>query len=135
MKKWIALLVVVMTVFTLCGCTGNRLPEGMEAEYVEKHAKAVIALVNEKDYQTIWDEAGADFQAAVSAKELEEAVEGQIGDLGAFVEYSQQAIGGSHGKNGSGYGVAVITAKYENGKAVYTLSFDPEYKLAGFYVK
>ncbi|MBR1758913.1 MAG: DUF3887 domain-containing protein [Lachnospiraceae bacterium] len=135
-KRWIAvLLMAVICVMSLSGCTGTKIPEGMTKEDIEKAAKEVLDLVHEKDYQAIWDRSDTTFQAAVSAEALKEAVEGQIGSYGAFVEYTQQAIGGSHNAKAGDFGVAVITAKYENGKAVYTLSFDVDYKLAGFYVK
>ena len=136
MKRFAVWIGALLCAFLLCGCQQAKIPEGMTQEKLEQAAKAVLQQVHEKDYAGIWENSAEIFQKAVSAEELEAAVEGQIGTYGAFTEYVQQAFGGSHGKGVSGlYGTAVITAKYENGKAVYTLSFDSEYRLVGFYVK
>ncbi|MBQ4473365.1 MAG: DUF3887 domain-containing protein [Lachnospiraceae bacterium] len=136
MKRWIIALALIICALSMCGCTQAKLPEGMTEEEVDRVAKQVLSYVHEKDYDTLWQESSKMFQDAVSVEELRDAIEGQVKDLGAFKEYTQQAFGGAHAKGVTGhYAVAVITAKYENGKAVYTLSFDTEYRLAGIYVK
>ena len=135
MKTKCFLMFVLISCLFLAGCS-QKLPEGMNESDLEKAALRVLTLVQEKDYDTIVAESAPLFQDAVTGPELRDAVEEQIEKLGAFDKVSKSSYSGASGKNASEkYGIAVLSAQYENGSAVYTFSFDMDYRLVGFYVK
>ena len=69
-----------------------------------------------------------------------EIMDGQIlpivEELGAFEEFDKEAVTGSRDKDTEQeFAVAVVMVKYEKRKAKYTITFDEDMKVGGFYIK
>ena len=62
-------------------------------------------------------------------------MEQNIGNRGAFVEYKSNVAVGAKDSEGVDAAVAVVVAKYENKTVTYTMSYDKEMNLIGFYFK
>ena len=134
MKK-LFLIGCLVLVFALTGCSKSELPAGMEQAAVEEKGKEIIELINAGNYQGVMEQANEELKAAVTAQELETALAETMNKLGAMTEYVKFVTGGADSKEaGAQYGVTMITVKYEEGKARFTLSFDMDMKLAGIYV-
>ena len=59
-----------------------------------------------------------------------------VEDLGAFEEFDKEAVTGSKDKDTEQeFAVAVVKVKYEKRKAQFTISFDEDMKVGGFYIK
>ncbi|WP_343208499.1 DUF3887 domain-containing protein [Anaerolentibacter hominis] len=135
-KKIALLFVLAGLMASLTGCATAKLADGFDAEQVESSGKEVIELLHNRDYQTIIDRSREDLRADVTVDSLKEQIDPKLDKLGNFVEYKKVVTGGSKDKTtDEDYGTAMITAKYEDGKATYTISFDKENNLVGFYMK
>lgn len=138
MKKWMKAAALLLALcLCLTGCSKSELPEGLEEAAVEAKGKEVIELIAAGDYEKVMtDYAGEDLNAQVTAEQLREALQESMTKLGALKEYKKFVTGGASDKeSGEEYGVTMITVKYEEGKATFTLSFDLDMKLEGIYVR
>ncbi len=134
MKKIIWLAAVVCCVLLLTAC-GSKLPEGFEKDAVLEAADAVIAIINTGDFDAVVLEMREDLRSAITAEQLEEVWGARLDELGAYEKVKDSAVQGTKGQDGEEYAVAAVACGYENGTAVYTLSFDKDYALVGLYMK
>ena len=139
MKKSISVLAALVLCFVLLGgCRGReKLADGYDPEELKKSAKEVIELVNEGDYLTLADTWwSAQMKTLMPADKLETDVGPIVEELGAFEAFDKEAVTGSTDKDtDQNFGVAIIKVKYENRNAQYTISFNKDMKVAGFYIK
>ena len=106
-----------------------------DAEQVEVQSVAVILAFNMEDYDTLQKDYADEAMQSVLTKEKMDSVRADFdvdwnsdvsfGNIYA-VEYSQM---------GKIYATVQMTVTYGEKNVTYTLSFDPDYKLAGFYMK
>lgn len=136
MKRKIGVTLVFLAVAAalLAGCAGAKLAEGFDREAVTGQAKRTVDLLNARDYEGVAGTMDATMSAALPADKLRDGLDPRLTELGEFEQYDGVTVYGQS-SNGSDYAVAVVTAKYKNGTAVYTISFDKEMKLAGLYMK
>lgn len=137
LKKTISVFFVFLTLAALLtGCASNKLSDDYEEEEVKAKAEEVIALANAKDYEAITALVPEELQAMVSAKDLEAAWDEKLTACGEFTKFSKEIILGQAVKEtGEDLAVAVIVADYENDKAQFTLSFNKDLALVGYYMK
>ena len=100
-------------------------------------AREVIEILNDKDVDTLVDEK---WNAVMKSMVSKEIMDGQIlpivEELGAFEEFDKEAVTGSRDKETEQeFAVAVVMVKYEKRKAKYTITFDEDMKVGGFYIK
>lgn len=141
-KKLLAgLLCTVMIFLSACGVgiggKGSKLSEKFDEASVIKEAKVVIDYVNAGDYQTLEESMWSTvMKQNAPASEIEKAVKPILDDLGAFESYAKEAVTGQKDKDTEQeFAVAVILAKYEKRKAQFTISFDEDMKVIGFFIK
>ncbi len=137
MKKILStLLALSLILVLLASCSNQALPDKFDEEKVKTLAESTITLFNNSEYDKIRDElTREDLKAALTADVLNDAKAQIMPNAGAFVEFSGSSIVGQKDKDGNDYVVAVIAAKYENQKVTYTISFDENMKLIGFFLK
>ncbi|MFR1808878.1 MAG: DUF3887 domain-containing protein [Pygmaiobacter massiliensis] len=123
-------LALTMAAGLLTGCGAKPLPDGFDKETVLSAAREIVAELEDEKYDEIAAKMDATLTQAGGAEKIEEVWESYSEQLGNFKEYTEESTFGQ-----DGYGVAVLVAKYEDGTAQFTISFDSEMKLAGFYVK
>ena len=125
-------------VILLTGCAGSqKLSDKFDEEEVKAAAREVIEILNDKDVDTLVDEK---WNAVMKSMVSKEIMDGQIlpivEELGAFEEFDKEAVTGSRDKDTEQeFAVAVVMVKYEKRKAKYTITFDEDMKVGGFYIK
>ncbi len=131
----IFLLVVLLLVLITPKTIPIEKSKIFQQDQLVDNAKQIITLFENEDYTTMMEEYGADvLKKSITTQQLDEA-KGKIASEwgenigfgnGYCVEISQL---GNH------YAVVQISASYENTSVSYTLSFDRNGKLSGFFLK
>lgn len=132
LRAGIALLLVCLL---LAGC-GKKLPESFDKDETLAAAKATVAQLSERDYAGVAKDVRADLQSTLSAEVLQGVFDPVFDKLGAFTEIRDVGLyGAADSKTGEEYAVAIVAAKYENGTAAFTISYDKDFQIVGLYVK
>lgn len=103
-------------------------------EKVIEHAKAVIAYFNAEDYDSLAACSTIRMKQYMTKQDMERAKAYISDDWGAFLAYGN-AYTCEVIQMGKSFAVVQITATYENTAVTYTLNFDQNLRLAGFYIK
>lgn len=111
----------------IVGCSSNQEPSYDEAEVLKK-TEAIVQQINEENYEGVLTDVVKELKS-LSPEKLKEACDG-LGDKGAFVAYDEHEM-----VLQKGFAVMGIIVKYEHMDIQYTISFDEDLKLAGFYLK
>ena len=140
MKKKMSKMMVCVCVLTglLFGCAGSqRLSDNFDEAEVKAAAEEVIEILNEGDIDTLVDQKWNSVMKSMAGKEMmTEQVLPIVEELGAFEEFDKEAVTGSRDKDTEQeFAVAVVKVKYEKRKAQFTISFDEDMKVGGFYIK
>lgn len=129
---------ILMLAGMLAGCAGNqKLPDEFDEEEVKAAAEEVVELLNDGDVDTLVDEKWNSTMKSMADKDMiTKDVLPIMEDLGAFEEFDKEAVTGSKDKDTEQeFAVAIIIGKYEKRKAQFTISFDEDMKVGGFYIK
>ena len=127
-----------MAAVMLAGCAGSqKLSDKFDEEEVKEAAREVIEILNDKDVDTLVDEKWNSMMKSMAGKEMmTDQVLPVVEDPGAFEEFDKEAVTGSKDKDTEQeFAVAVVKVKYEKRKAQFTISFDEDMKVGGFYIK
>lgn len=120
----------------LAGCTSIKLPEGFDEDAVKEQAAKVIDCINTGDLETLGQLPMLEELRGTFSPESMEAILAQyVGNRGAFVKYEAVTAVGTTGEDGTEYAVVVSVVSYENQKVTYTITFNRELEIAGFYLK
>lgn len=96
---------------------------------VELQVQNVVAMLDEKDYEALCDNATEDMQKVLNDAMIQAAKEEQVGsNWGEFVEYGELYMSRMEYR-GKVYAVTQITAEYENVGVIYSIAFDENMKL------
>lgn len=135
MSKFSKLVLTLLMMFSLVGCSVPKLSEQYNEEDVLNNALAIIEVVNERDYETLVDLIRDDLVSEDLKENLEVELDKIISEAGAYQEYKRYQTTST--KDDSGYEFAVIAIEciYENSELTYTISFDEEYELVGIFVR
>lgn len=129
---------IFMLAGILAGCGGNqKLSDKFDEGEVKEAAREVIEILNDGDVDTLVDEKWNTVMKSMVSKELlKDEVLPIIKELGAFEEFDREAVTGSRDRDTEqDFAVAVVKVKYEKRKAQFTISFDEDMKVGGFFVK
>ena len=140
MKKRIRRILLCMFILAalLTGCAGSqRLSDQFDEEEVQKAAEEVIVALNNGEVDALVEEKwSAIMKNALDEEGVKEQIVPVIEELGEFESFDQEAVtGGKDADTEQEFAVAVIKAKYEKRKAQFTISFDENMKVAGFFIK
>lgn len=135
-KLFITLSILLLIVITLTACTPKSLPEKFDAEKVKATAENVITLFSNEEYDKITNElTREDLKTALTPDVLSNAKAQIMPNAGSFVEFSKASYITQKDKAGNDIVAAVIATKYQNQTVTYTISFDENFKIIGFYLK
>lgn len=135
MKKLLSVL-LTLTLVLFVGCSTATLSDKFDEVSVKEAAQNSIKLLNEGEFEKFCtDLPREDLKSVLTVDVMKNAIAQVMPNAGAFVEFSNESIISQKDKAGNENAVAVIVAKYENQKVTYTISFDEEMKLTGFYLK
>lgn len=129
--------ILLFSVLT-AGCSGTKkLSSDFDEAEVKTAAERVISKVNDGAYaELIEEEFGAKLKVALTEEALLEQVAPIVEELGTFESIDKSVVAGNKDKDtDEEYAVAIVVAKYSGGKAQYTLSFNKQMKLEGFFIK
>ncbi len=140
MKKKMIRMMTGMCILAglLFGCAGSqRLSDNFDEAEVKEAAKNIIEILNSGEVEALVDEQwNAVMKGAVDAEMLEDQILPIVEELGEFEGFDKEAVTGSKDPDTEQeFAVAVIKAKYEKRKAQFTISFDEDMKVAGFFIK
>lgn len=135
------ILTGVLVVILLLGfyALPKNYPMGKSGDFTEEEVteqtKKVISFFNEEDYEAIQEMCASESMKQAMTEEKLSEVKKMFGeDWGAFVNYGNIYLGEVI-QMGKAYAVVQINATYENTGITYTLMFDKEMRLCGFYMK
>jgi len=120
------------------GCAGEqKLSDQFDEAEVKSQAEEVIRLLNDGEVDTLVDdEWNTMLKSALDKDAVRTQVLPIIEELGAFESFDKEAVtGGKDPDTEQEYAVAVVKAQYEKRKAQFTISFDEDMKVGGFYIK
>lgn len=132
------ILLAVLLAGVLTACAGSRkLSDKFDEAEVKAVAEEVIEILNEGDVDTLVDEKWNTVMKSMVGKDV---LTGEIlpivEELGAFEAFDKEAVTGNTDQDtDQEYAVAVIKVQYEKRKAQFTISFDEDMKVGGFFIK
>lgn len=141
MKKTIRnllLLAVCMAAaaVTAAGCGSTKLADSFDEEQVKKAAQEAAASMDEGDYEGVVGMMREDLQAQITPDQLQAVMDQNFADRGEFKEFKSTAVIGQKVKDtNEDLAVVVLVAEYENQKATYTITFNTDMEMTGFYIK
>ena len=134
--RWISMaMVMAAAVFLLTGCGSTKLSADFDEEKVKTAAQEAIGYMVAGEYEECVGLMSEEMQAAVSAEILASNMETVAGQKGAFQEYKSSSVLGQKNQEGTDYAVAVIVAAFENGNVTFTISYDKDMQMIGFWMK
>lgn len=135
-KKGLLLCVVCMVGVFAAGC-GSSLSDKFDEEEVRQAAETMVSQVNSGELESVYEETFAPvMRQAIALKQLRENLDYVFEKLGEFESFEKVSVTGGQDKDTEEpYAVVVVLAKYEDGKAQYTITFDSGMKCIGFFVK
>ena len=129
MKKIKLFLMVALGCAMLVGCSSKKLSEDFNEEELKTTTESVIQMLCNEEYDKIKEMSSQEFIDAGVADKIKEVWEPMAKDLGKFDSYKEAVVG-----NGD-QATVVIIAKFENGNVKFTISYNKDMKLTGFYIK
>lgn len=128
-------LVGVLALFVLAGCGGTKLSDDFREEEVKEKAEEVITLLNKKDSEAILEISTVQMKQGLTEEVFQQIYEA-LEEGGAFKEVEEMSVAGETDKEtDQEFAVVVAKAQYENRSFVYTITFNPQMKLAGLFYK
>lgn len=125
------LAAAVLLALALCACSGNPLPEGMDESALLDAGREVVELINDRDYQAIYDQMRSDGQEASSVDDLKTYIEDLLEKAGPYVQEESTMATGQKLSSGEEYGTAVLYCKHEKEDVVYRIAFSTDMELMG----
>lgn len=130
----IVLLCIIGVVWAFPRTLSLDVSDSFDKAQVEEKAKEIIRLYSEEDYEGLKENAAPSLSAEMNEEGFEKAnirYDSSWGALKSFGELS----GTEMKRMGDTSAMVRMTAVYENARAEFTMSFNKELKLGGFYVE
>ena len=70
-KLWALAEALLACLVVLCACKGNPLPQGMEEDKVLQQGRSVMELLNQGDWQAVYDQLRSDAKETTSPENIE----------------------------------------------------------------
>lgn len=137
-KKTLPILCLILVIASLlAGCGDTKLAEGYDKDKIKQTAEEVITEVQLEGAKKVLEERmREDFVDNIDLDTMENTVKDLTSGLGSFIAFSQQTvIGQPHDETKEDLAVILVTVTYEKGEVNYTITFDKELNIVGFYVK
>ncbi len=135
MKK-LTVVILVGMLLLLTGCQG-KLSDKFNEEEVKNAAKDIVTQVNEGNVESVYNDIFSSvMKNAIALDTLQENLSYTLDKVGEFDSFEKIEVAGTKDKDtGTEYATIMVLAKYEEGKAMFTVSFDEDMKCAGFFIK
>lgn len=136
MKKYLRVLIVILVMSLLFGCSGNKLSDKFDEQEVLDKGKKVVDVINTRQYEDVIALLREDLQSQITADQLVTAWDDQIVAAGEFEKIRNTAIESQEDSvTKEEYVTVVLEAIYAEDTLIYTLSFDEDLMMIGLYMK
>lgn len=129
MRKIYKLILVLLCFTVSAGCGAVKLSDKYNEDTLKASTEEVIKNLDSDKYEEIEATMTDEMKAAITPEKLGEVWSGYK-KLGKYDSISKIIF-----QEKDGYAVVVAIGKFEKGKVQFTLSYNTDMKLAGFYVK
>ncbi len=127
---------LIVSILLLTACSSNKIPDGFNENDLNQKAEEIINLLNENNVDEVYAMFRTDVQAMIKLEDLEVIIQDKFNQVGTFKEISQVAITDTKDPNTSEvYAVVIVSSDHEKGRTTYTLSFNKELEIVGFFIK
>ena len=132
-------VIMALLVFVMCGalsgCYSTDLAEGFDEDTIIETAEEVINEVQMNGAKEVLTKRmREDFLGNIDLDAMENTVMSLTKEKGAFLTYGKKSVVGRyHDEAKEDFGVIYVTVKYEKGEINYTITFDKDMKVVGFY--
>ena len=135
-KKILAGFLGILMLAGVSGCQ-EALSEEFEEDQVIAEAKEMVERINAGELEEVWEDTfNVVMQNGSAPEELQENIDFYLKDKGEFQDFDKIQVRGITDRDtGTPYATVMVLAAYEDGKVMFTISFDTDMKCAGFYVK
>ena len=135
-KKILAGFWGILALAALSGCQES-LSDEFQEDQVIAEAKEMVERINAGELEDVWEDTfNVVMQNVTDPEELQENIDYYMKDKGEFQDFDRIQVRGITDRDtGTPYATAMVLAAYEDGKVMFTISFDTDMKCAGFYVK
>lgn len=137
MKKLLIKLSVLLFIFIiLTACSDKPLPEKFDKDKIKVTAENIITLFSNEEFEKITNDfTREDLKEALTPDVLKNAKDQVMSKAGSFVEFKLTSFTSQKDKTGNDYVAAIVVTKYSNQTVTYTISFDENMKIIGFFLK
>lgn len=134
-KVGLIFLLLLICLFTLSACGRSKLSSEFDQVEVEELATNIVNMVNKEDAEGIKELYNEEMKQAMTDEVLNQVFD-IVKEFGEYEKITKIDVTGIKDKaSDQPFAVAVINAKYTDKKAIYTITFDTDMKLAGLYIK
>lgn len=133
-KRSLTAILAAMLLLALAGCGGTKLPDGFDETTVKETATKFLDYLTAGEYDSGMDMMSAVMASALPKEDLTAIMEDLDRQAGAFKEYKSIAVVGQSAQ-GVEYATAVVVAAYEKRNVTYTVVFNIDMEIDGFYLK
>lgn len=132
MRRKISLLLVLaaLCLLVLGGCSGKKLPDGMEEDEVISAGILVMKQLVDGNYEEVCAALREDVRAQTDADAIKAMIERVTGACGSYEKLSDSMATGVTDTEEE-HGIAVLRAKFDDGTVIFRIAFDPEMNLIG----
>lgn len=131
----LAIVLAISSIFIFASCSGSPLPEGVDEEAVISSAKEIVTQISNREYEMVVEKLDDQMKQTLDADGMQEAFGANLDRLGKLESFQSEAAAGGTSSEIGDYSTVALVCKYENGKAVYTISIDLDGKICGLYMK
>ncbi|MDD2522438.1 MAG: DUF3887 domain-containing protein [Anaerolineaceae bacterium] len=126
------ILLAFFSLGLLAGCAA-KLPEGYDEDVVKSEAEKVIMLLDQRDVDGLTAMLTNQMKTGLT-EDVKAQIFAALDDSGPVQEIEELKTTGST-ENEITYGVVVAKVRHANREITYTISFDPEMRLAGLFLQ
>ncbi|MFQ9310407.1 MAG: DUF3887 domain-containing protein [Paraclostridium sordellii] len=130
MKKIKILLCMILVGAIMVGCSSSKLDDEYNEDVLKKDAKNVISMLLDKDYKGLESKMSEAMMKEDAINLIKDAWEPIYSKIGKFKSEEKIAIVGN-----KGLATVVILDEFENGKSKFTISYNKDMKIEGFFMK
>lgn len=137
--RWALLGIISLVSISFTACSSvqtEKLAKNFDEKMINSTAESTITELNVGDYQKIYDAFDSTMQKALSADLLKKDTQDVVEKAGAFQSFAKENIVGvKDSKTKQDLAVDIVSAQYKYKVLTYTITFDPDMKISGLYVK
>ena len=136
MNNWIKSFVIGFAILLVVSCAPKQgVPKGFDETRVHETLDQIVQLLSARDYDEVVKLFAPIMSNSIDAEGLSQSLNPRFDTLGAFDKIESKTIISEKLKDVGDVAVAIVTCKYANKKATYTITLDKNYQICGLYVK